>query len=122
MSTSILVLEDDEAVGRLVRRRLETAGHRVRLFARAGAALDAVDGGARFDLYLLDVAMPTGEVHGLALARMLKLRLADPRIIFITGDPYLVAGPDRALGPVFAKPIDFEELLAAIERRAPSAS
>lgn len=66
--------------------------------------------------------MPTGELHGLGLARMLKMRFANPRITFIIGNPHLVAGPDLALGPVFAKPIDFKKLLAAIERLAPSAS
>jgi len=122
MGASILVLEDDRAVGRLVRRRLERAGHHVRIFEHAGPALDAVDGGATFDLYLLDVAMPTGELHGLGLARMLKMRIADCRIIFVTGNPHLIAGPDLELGPVLAKPIDFKKLLAAIERLLPSAS
>jgi DNA-binding response OmpR family regulator len=42
----ILVLEDDEAVGRVIFRRLEAAGHRVRVFAQAGPALDEIDGGA----------------------------------------------------------------------------
>jgi DNA-binding response OmpR family regulator len=117
MIASILVLEDDEAMGRLIRRRLEAAGHRAHVFAQAASALDEIDDGASFDLYLLDVTMPVGELHGLALARMIKARLRDPRIIFVTGDPDLVSGPDRGLGPVLAKPIDFIELLREIERQ-----
>jgi len=78
----ILVLEDDEAVGRVIFRRLDAAGHRVRAFAQAGPALDEIDGGAPFDLYLLDVTMPAaGELHGLTLARMIKTRFREARII-----------------------------------------
>jgi CheY-like chemotaxis protein len=116
MAANILVVEDDEATGRLIRRGLEAAGHRVRVFAHAADALDAIDGGATFDLYLLDVTMPAGELHGLALARMIKTRSGDARIIFVTGNPDLVSGPDKELGPVVAKPIDFIELLKEIER------
>ena len=116
MSATILVLEDNEAMGRLIRRRLKAAGHRVRVFAHAGTALDEIDDGATFDLYLLDVTMPVGELHGLALSRMIKTRFHDARIIFVTGDPDLVSASDRGLGPVFAKPIDFIELLKEIER------
>jgi DNA-binding NtrC family response regulator len=118
----ILVLEDDEAVGRVIFRRLEAAGHRVRVFAQAAPALDEIDRGASFDLYLLDVQMPAGELHGLALARMIKIRHPNPRIIFTTGDPHLVSALDRQIGPVFAKPIDFVELLKEIERQLAAGS
>jgi DNA-binding response OmpR family regulator len=66
MSATILVLEDDEAMGRLIRRRLKAAGHRVRVFAHAGTALDEIDDGATFDLYLLDVTMPVGATQFVA--------------------------------------------------------
>jgi DNA-binding NtrC family response regulator len=117
MSASILVLEDDEATGRLIRAQLKAAGHRARVFAHAGTALDEIDDDATFDLYLLDVTMPVGELHGLALARMIKTRFSDARIIFVTGNPGLVSALDKKLGPVFPKPIDFIELLKEIERQ-----
>jgi DNA-binding response OmpR family regulator len=122
MSATILVLEDDEATGRLIRAQLKAAGHRARVFAHAGTALDEIDDGATFDLYLLDVTMPAGELHGLALARMINSRFHDPRIIFVTGTPDLVSGPDKKLGPIFAKPIDFNNLLDGIERLSASGS
>jgi CheY-like chemotaxis protein len=122
MSATILVLEDDAAMGRLIRRRLEAAGYRVRVVAQAAPVLDQIDDGAAFDLYLLDVRMPAGELHGLALARMIKSRFDNPRIIFATVEPDLVSTDDRKLGPVFAKPIDFIELLKEIERQLASGS
>ena len=122
MSANILVLEDDEAMHRLILRRLERAGHRVSIFAHAGPALDAIDAGQSFDLYLLDVKMPVGELHGLALARMITVRFPNARILFLTSDPDLVPAADKLLGPVFAKPVDFNVLLKEIERRlAPGA-
>jgi DNA-binding NtrC family response regulator len=117
MSATILVLEDDEATGRLIRAQLKAAGHRARVFAHAGTALDEIDDGATFDLYVLDVTMPVGELHGLALARMIKTRFSDARIIFVTGNPGLVSALDKKLGPVVPKPIDFIELLKEIERQ-----
>jgi DNA-binding NtrC family response regulator len=122
MSASILVLDDEAAMGRLIRLHLEAAGYRVRLFEQAGPALDEIDDGAAFDLYLLDVKMPAGELHGLALARMIKSRFGDARIIFTSGDPDLVSTDDRELGPVFGKPIDFTKLLKEIERQLASGS
>jgi DNA-binding response OmpR family regulator len=122
MSATILVLEDDAAMGRLIRRRLEAAGYRVRVVAHAAPVLDEIDAGAAFDLYLLDVRMPAGELHGLALARMIKSRFDKPCIIFATGEPDLVSTEDRELGPIFAKPIDFIELLKEIERQLASGS
>lgn len=116
MAASILVVEDDEDLGRLIRRRLETAGHHVLLFAHAEPALDEIDNHAMFDIYLLDVTMPARELHGLALARMIKSRFRDARIIFVTGNPDLVSAPDNELGPVISKPIDFIKLLNEIER------
>jgi DNA-binding NtrC family response regulator len=117
MGASILVLEDDETTGRLIRAQLKAAGHRVRVFAHAGTAIDEIDDGATFDLYVLDVTMPVGELHGLALARMIKTRSSDARIIFVTGNPGLVSTLDKKLGPVFPKPIDFIELLKEVERQ-----
>jgi DNA-binding NtrC family response regulator len=117
MGASIFVLEDDETTGRLIRAQLKAAGHRVRVFAHAGTAIDEIDDGATFDLYVLDVTMPVGELHGLALARMIKTRSGDARIIFVTGNPGLVSTLDKKLGPVFPKPIDFIELLKEVERQ-----
>jgi DNA-binding NtrC family response regulator len=122
MAASILVLGNDEAMRRSIGCRLEAAGHRVRAFAHALPVLDEIDDGATFDLYLLDVTMPAGELHGLALARMIKARFESARIIFVTGDPDLVSGPDTQLGPILPKPVDLIKLLSEIERLLASGS
>ena len=120
--TQILIVEDSPTQAAHLAAILRSKAYGVRVFAHAGAALDEIDAGATFDLYLLDVTMPVGELHGLALARMINSRFHDPRIIFVTGNPDLVSGPDKKLGPIFAKPIDFNNLLDGIERLLASGS
>ena len=114
--TQILIVEDSPTQAAHLAAILRSKAYGVRVFAHAGAALDEIDAGATFDLYVLDVTMPVGELHGLALARMIKTRFSDARIIFVTGNPDLVSGPDNELGPVVAKPIDFIKLLNEVER------
>ena len=115
--TQILIVEDSPTQAAHLAAILRSKAYGVRVFADAVAALDEIDAGATFDLYVLDVTMPVGELHGLALARMIKIRFSDARIIFVTGNPGLVSALDKKLGPVFPKPIDFIELLKEVERQ-----
>ena len=115
--TQILLVEDSPTQAAHLAAILRSKAYGVRVFAHAGPALDEIDAGVKFDLYLLDVTMLVGELHGLALARMIKTRLSDARIIFVTADPGLVSDLDKKLGPVIPKTIDFIELLTEIERQ-----
>jgi CheY-like chemotaxis protein len=81
---------------------------RVTLITDTDSALEAIDGGATFDLYILDIDI-TGEPSDLAVARMLEFR-RQPLVIFITGDPGLAAHPEFKGRRVLAKPIDFARL------------
>mgnify|MGYP001765417013 CR=1 FL=1 len=73
---TILVVEDDAAVRRVTRERLEALGYRVETAANAPAALDILAAGRSVDLVFTDVVMPGG-LSGLDLAR--GLRADDPR-------------------------------------------
>ena len=115
-ATSILLLEDDKAMARITRRWLERAGHRVRVFARPEAALHEIESGGAFEFYLLDVRPSAGEAEGPTLAREIMSRQPGARIIFFTGDPHLVGEADRQLGPVFAKPLNYRDLVDYITR------
>ncbi|MCG8590351.1 MAG: PAS domain S-box protein [Proteobacteria bacterium] len=83
---TILVVEDESAVRRLVRRLLESAGYRV-LEAQDGVqALEVARAHPQsLDLVLSDLVMP--HMGGLELAR--RLRKLDPelRILFLSGYP-----------------------------------
>jgi DNA-binding response OmpR family regulator len=53
----ILLVEDDEALGDLVRRNLQVRGHQVKMAVDATSALAALRT-ARFDLVILDINLP----------------------------------------------------------------
>jgi two-component system cell cycle sensor histidine kinase/response regulator CckA len=84
---TILLVEDDEPLRKLVSQILSTAGYAV-LSASAGEeALRLVDSPDRLDIDLLvsDVVMPG--IGGKALAEKLQARLPDLRVLYISGYP-----------------------------------
>ena len=59
---SVLVIEDDEALGRLARDCLEAEGHRVVVASTLSEARAAVDRpGAAFDAIVADASLPDGD-------------------------------------------------------------
>jgi CheY-like chemotaxis protein len=60
---------------------LRRAGYRVTAVATTTAALDRLDRGLAVDVLVTRVRMPAGHPHGLALARMVKLRRPDVRVL-----------------------------------------
>jgi signal transduction histidine kinase len=82
-SESILVVEDDEGVGYLQSRALESGGFQVTLVTSAAAALSTL-AAQRFDLALLDYRLP-GFDTGLDLYAQMKTAGHDVPVIFVTG-------------------------------------
>jgi CheY-like chemotaxis protein len=74
MSTSILVVDDDQLNRQVVARRLAREGYFTEMAASAQDALEML-GRQRFDLVLLDLDMP-----GINGIEMLKRMRADPRL------------------------------------------
>jgi len=117
----ILVVEDDEDSGLMLRYLLELCGHEVRL-AHSGAEGLAVAASWRPDIVLSDLGLPS-DLDGYAVARALR---SDP----IHCAAFLVAlsglGRDRdtararAAGFDFylTKPVDLETLEAVVARAA----
>jgi len=114
----VLVVDDEEAMGILLRRALR--GCDVTAMTSAVQALAAISGGARFDLILCDLAMPV--MTGLELYE--ALREAAPTqadaIIFLTGgvisasvDDFLRALPNTRIG----KPFELAHLKSVVNAR-----
>ena len=99
---TILYAEDDATLRRTVRETLELEGWSVVTCAHGAAALALIEGGAHFDLLLLDNTMPG--VSGLELtrrARTLAHRRHTPIVIFSAtecGREARRAGADWFLG------------------------
>jgi two-component system cell cycle sensor histidine kinase/response regulator CckA len=80
---TILVIDDEEGVRMFVSRVLRRAGYSVAV-ARSGAdALHAAEEIPDLDLIIADVVMP--EMSGCELARRLRLRNPELKVLYITG-------------------------------------
>src|SRR4051794_3740998 len=71
MAASVLVVDDDPSIRRMLERTLAADGHAVRTAADGGSALVAVEQAAP-DLLVLDLSMPG--LDGLAVCRRLRAR------------------------------------------------
>jgi two-component system, OmpR family, response regulator MprA len=109
---TVLVVDDDPPIRRMLERTFAAEGYRVELAADGGEALAAVDRSVP-DLLVLDVAMPG--IDGLAVSRRLRRRgLALPILLLTARDavPDRVAGLDAGADDYLVKPFASEELLA----------
>ena len=80
---SILLVEDDKALRRALRRVLESAGYRVHEVTQGEEALRALRDGLAADLVLSDLIMPT--LGGGELARALATSFAHIPVIIMSG-------------------------------------
>ena len=82
-SASILLIEDDAALRRLLARSLERVGHRVRDAADSGEALALLAADPAIDLLITDAVLP-GQ-SGPNLARQIEAGRPSLRVLFISG-------------------------------------
>ncbi len=113
----ILVVEDERALGRLLKEMLRELGCRVQVCASAEKALAETVAG-HYDLVIADLKLPGHS--GSWLLEQLRRSQADlaRRVLFITGDTISQTARRflRASGrPVLAKPFHLRELTAAVE-------
>jgi len=112
----ILVVEDDEAVRKVLRRVLEPAGYEMEVATTGSEGLLRL-GTELYDLVLLDLHLPG--VGGMELLHAGPARQADAQFIMMTGD----ATVDSALEAMrlgaydyLRKPLNIAELLIILER------
>jgi CheY-like chemotaxis protein len=94
---TVLVVEDEEAVGQIVQSSLQQHGFRV---LRAANALEALqiynEENGQIDLLLTDMVMPRG-MSGSELAANLKALKPELKIVYTTGYSRQVVGQDLDL-------------------------
>jgi len=111
---SILVVDDDAPIRRMLERTLAAEGYAVSSSADGGSALAAIERAAP-DLVVLDVAMPG--LDGLAVSRTLRRKGLGLPILMLTardGVPDRVGGLDAGADDYLVKPFAPEELLARV--------
>ncbi len=87
---TVLVVEDNESLRRVVLRQLQELGYRA-LEAENAAAATAVLEGTKVDLLFTDVIM-AGEFDGYALARRVRERWPEVKILLTSGFPQTKLG------------------------------
>ena len=113
---SLLVVDDEEAVGTQLGLRLERLGYEVIVLDDPADAVDAVrEAPALFDAVITDLSMP--QMSGLELATRLRQLVPDLPIYLCSGNTGDLTADDRELiAPerIFEKPVDFSRLAAAL--------
>lgn len=112
----VLVVEDDRDTREMVSRFLELEGFDVQTARNGAEALNVLEGGDHTCVILLDLMMPV--MDGWQFRR---LQQDDPRLSRIPVVVVTAAGPRERIPPIaadgwLAKPLDFDTLLATIER------
>jgi len=116
--STVLVVDDDARIRRVVRRALERRGSHVIEADDGKTALRILDD-APVDLVITDIFMPN--IDGLALILDIRKVYPETKVIAISGGSEAVPGDylhvAKALGAikVFQKPLDLEALVAAVE-------
>ncbi|OTP74307.1 hybrid sensor histidine kinase/response regulator [Caballeronia sordidicola] len=109
MSTSVLLVEDNEEVAAGVSAVLEMMGCKVRHEVTADRAMDLLNTGATFDLILSDIQMP-GAMNGIDLAEHVLKTWPSENVTLMTGYADEIERATHAGVKILAKPFDLAEL------------
>jgi CheY-like chemotaxis protein len=107
----ILVVDDETAIGKAVRRTL--FGYDVTVLTSAREALSLVKSGERFDALVSDVNMPEMDGRELAVEIAKIAPALGERVLFLTGDSNVLS--DLADRPKLGKPFDTHILRSRLE-------
>ncbi|MDR6326090.1 response regulator [Actinoplanes couchii] len=111
----VLIVEDQPDVAQLVRRLIEPAGYEIAVATDALMAVTQVASGARPDLLITDVVMPT--MTGPELAGALRTHQPDLPVLYMSGYTAASLGPQLHLDEnsmLLEKPFTRSTLLGAI--------
>jgi len=118
----ILVVDDDPQIQDLFRYYLDREGFEVSVGSDGEEALDLL-GSSRYDLAILDILLP--RMHGLkTLSRLREMEgpVGRTPVILVTGvlvgDAYREEALRQGADDFFTKPVDMDDLLAAVRRVA----
>jgi PAS domain S-box-containing protein len=112
-SATILVVEDNIAVGEVSMMLLEQLGYTVKQVERPAAALELLSRDNDIDLVFSDIVMP-GDMDGLTLARTIRDRYPSLPIMLATG----YSSAAERVGsefPIIRKPYDYNTLGVAVK-------
>ncbi len=113
---TVLVVEDQPDVRHVVRRQLESLGHRVTVAEAATQALQLLRGPGAPDLLVTDVILATG-MNGIDLASAARVQRPGLPVIFMSGCVAVPEAQQRVSeigAPLLAKPFTTPQLESAV--------
>lgn len=116
---SILVVDDDPVIRRLLQQRLKQANYQV-LVADDGYQAERLLKKQRFDVVLTDLVMP-GEIGGIEVLEITKDLCPDTEVVLITAHSSVdtaVAAMKKGAADYLEKPINFDELFLRLDKIA----
>ena len=111
----LLVVDDHAAIRTFAERTLRDAGYEVVLAADGPEVLELVRTHGPFDLFVIDVVMPT--MHGDELARRIRQAEPDAKVLYFTAHSDRLFEPRDVLWEHEAfldKPVSIKGLLEAV--------
>ena len=115
---SILLVDDNDQLRRMIERGLTKSGHEV-LTAVNGKSALAILPKVKFDLILTDIVMP--DMEGLELIRSIRKMNSAAKIIAMSGggrgtaDDYLTLAKNFGATATLQKPFEFDALVKTVD-------
>jgi CheY-like chemotaxis protein len=111
--STVLLVDDDNAVREVTRAILHDNGYRVLEAGSGGAALDVIDREPRIDLMIVDFAMPG--MNGAEVARLANEKRPRLPVLFVTGFADRTALAGVSDGSIVSKPFMDDELVHKVQ-------
>jgi CheY-like chemotaxis protein len=115
---TILVVDDDIDLRETLGEVLEDEGYRVELAGNGQEALESLRGGLEPSLILLDLMMPVMDGWQFRAEQRRDELLSGIPVVIVSASGNWHEQEERLEAECVRKPIDFDRLLALIERKA----
>ena len=109
---SILVIDDEKGILRVLREALTRSGHQVEIAEDGYEGIEKFDGGG-FDIVITDMRMPGLDGEGVVNHIRRSPRKTIP-VIGISGTPWLLK--ENSFDAVLPKPFPLQELIDSVSR------
>ena len=114
MGMKVLLIEDEELIGEMIRLNLEAEGYQVQ-WLKDGQDVGELINERRFDLIILDIMLPG--MNGIEITSLLRKRGIGTPILMLTaqsGTVTKVKSLDAGADDYVTKPFDMPELMARV--------
>jgi len=118
-ANEVLLVDDDEAVRKMMYKVLTRAGLRVESVSNAAEALELVKRGRRFETIVTDLMMP--DMDGMQLLRFVRQLDLDVPMIIVTGNPTLgsaILTMEHGGFRYLPKPVENQKLIEVVREAA----